>query len=95
MRSFLYLSGIFSHPVHLYSRDNHTVTAIMWQGFRCDCRAAFPNPTTMELYFHYQNDHQRIRLSTYTEIAIFNGTRVWMSPQHRGQFLLETIVAAV
>ena len=93
MRTFLYFSGIYSHTVHFYTRDNQTVTALLWQGIRCDCRVTMIDPNTMELFFHYQNNHARARVSTYTALATFNGTRIWMSPGQHGQYLLEALVA--
>ena len=89
IRTFLYLCGVYSFTVHLFGRDHHTVTSILWQGVRCTCEASFPNVTTMELRFNYHNDSERLKLSTYTQVAFFHGVRVWANPQHGGQFLLE------
>ena len=59
-KHFLYLCGPYIFPVFLLSQNGTQVTAIVWQGRRCDCSMQMTSATTMVLNFHYENDLAQI-----------------------------------
>ena len=89
IKHFLYLCGRYVFPVFLLSQDGTQVTAIVWQGRRCECSMHMNSATTMVLNFHYENDPARRHDCSYEEIAVYNGMKIWRNGRQGGQFLLE------
>ena len=92
VKHYLYLCGQYVFPVFLLSRDGHQVSAIIWQGRRCDCSMNMASPTSMTLNFHCDNDPARRHDCTYEEIATYNGMKIWRNGRFGAQFMLEPMI---